>query len=277
MTLRTGKLAAKAFQTKGASMKESGEEGRKASGIGERFHEETKYHPDRMGGHTLDWDKMPKRYKDYPSPLATTTLPRPQAGPLVDVWEVLGRRRSTRAFAPARTLPLGLLSALLWATQAITAEAQGWHFRAAPSAGGLYPIETYLLARAVEGLQQGIYHFRPHKFDLEFIKRGNIAAHLAEAALGQEMIREAQATFIWTAVVARSEWKYRQRAYRYIYMDVGHIAQNLYLAGTAAGLGVCSVGAFFDDQVNGLIDVDGVGETTLYLACVGWPTTEEAG
>ena len=112
-------------------------------------------------------------------------------------------------------------------------------------------------------------------FDLEFIKAGNFAAALAESSLGQEMILEAQATFIWAAVVARSAWKYRQRAYRYIYMDAGHIAQNLYLAGTAAGLGVCAVGAFFDDRVSGLIGVDGVEETTVYLAAVGWPKTGE--
>lgn len=253
-------------------MKGSGEEGGKAPGIGERFHKETKYSPDRMGGYGLDWQNVPATYKDYPSPIATITLPRPQARPPANVWEVFGRRRSTRAFAPERTLPFSLLSSLLWSTQGITAKTEGWYFRAAPSAGGLYPIETYLFARAVEGLEQGIYHFRPHVFDLEFIKRGDVASHLAEAALGQEMIRDAQATFIWTAVVARSTWKYRQRAYRYIYIDAGHIAQNLYLAATAADLGVCAIGAFFDDQVNGLIDVDGVQETTVYLACAGWPT-----
>jgi SagB-type dehydrogenase family enzyme len=163
------------------------------------------------------------------------------------------------------------LSSLLWSTQGITAKEREWYFRVAPSAGALYPIETYILARAIEGLEPGIYHFRPHLFDLEFIKAGSFATVLAEAALGQEMIREAQTTFIWAAIVARSTWKYRQRAYRYIYIDAGHIAQNLYLAGTAAGLGVCAVGAFFDDQVNDLIEVDGVEETGVYLACVGWP------
>jgi SagB-type dehydrogenase family enzyme len=85
------------------------------------------------------------------------------------------------------------------------------------------------------------------------------------------MVADAQVVFLWTAVVARSEWKYRQRAYRYIYLDAGHIAQNLYLAGAAAGLGVCGVGAFFDDSVNALIGLDGAKETVLYLASVGWP------
>ena len=146
-------------------------------------------------------------------------------------------------------------------------------FQGRPFRRGVYPIETYIMARAIEGLEQGIYHFRPRLFDLEFIKAGSFETVLAEAALGQDMIREAQTTFIWTAIVARGTWKYRQRAYRYIYMDAGHIGQNLYLAGTAAGLGICAVGAFFDDRVNDLIEVDGVEETTVYLAAVGWPRT----
>jgi SagB-type dehydrogenase family enzyme len=250
-------------------------EGEGTRGIGAQFHEETKYAPGRMGGYALDWAAMPAPHKNYASPIATVALPAPLIGEAADVWEVFGRRRSTRDFSPARNLPLGLLSALLWSTQGMTAKEGGWYFRAAPSAGGLYPIETYILARAVEGLDRGIYHFRPHVFDLEFIKAGSFATVLADAALGQEMIREAQATFIWTAIVVRSAWKYRQRAYRYIYMDAGHIAQNLYLAGTAAGLGVCAVGAFFDDRVNGLIEVDGVEEATVYLAAVGWPKTGE--
>ena len=256
-------------------MKGTGAEGQKGPAIGERFHEETKYAAERMG-HGLDWQSMPAPYKNYPSPIGTIALPAAAQSQPANVWEVIGKRRSTRDFSPA-SLPLSLLSSLLWSTQGITAMAGEWYFRTAPSAGALYPIETYILARAVEGLDPGIYHFRPHAFDLEFIKSGDFAPLLADAALGQDMIREAQATFMWTAIVARSTWKYRQRAYRYIYMDAGHIGQNLYLAGTAAGLGVCAVGAFFDDQVNDLIGIDGVKEIALYLAAVGWPRTTEAG
>ena len=105
-------------------------------------------------------------------PIATIALPEPLIGRPANVWEVFGRRRSTRVFSPAQSLPLDSLSSLLWSTQGITAIEGEWYFRAAPSAGALYPIETYILARAVEGLEQGIYHFRPHMFDLEFIKAG---------------------------------------------------------------------------------------------------------
>lgn len=255
-------------------MKDTGSGPGKDEAIGRRFQEETKYTPGSLGGYALDWERMPEPYKAYASPLARIPLPEPLVRENTPLWETFARRRSTRAYARALTLPLGVLASLLWATQGITAEGGGWQFRAAPSAGGLYPIETYVATRAVEGLEQGIYHFRPQAFDLELIKRGDYAFALSEAALGQGMIGDAQVTFVWTAIVERSTWKYRQRAYRYIYMDAGHIAQNLYLAGTAAGLGVCAVGAFFDDRVNGLIEVDGTEETALYLACAGRPVAE---
>ena len=94
---------------------------------------------------------------------------------------------------------------------------------------------------------------------------------VAEAALGQTVVLAAQVTFIWTAVVERSRWKYRQRAYRYLYLDAGHVGENLYLAAGALGLGCCAIGAFYDDRANGIIGVDGAEETVIYLATVGWP------
>jgi SagB-type dehydrogenase family enzyme len=257
-------------------MEERGEKQPTKRGIGERFQEETKYTPDNIGGHSLDWEHMPKPYKSYPEATQTITLPEPRIGNAGYLWEIISKRRSVRNYSLDPALPLGTLSTLLWATQGITAASGKFQFRSAPSAGGLYPIETYLLVRSVEGLRQGFYHFRPLPFDLEFIKPGDFGRGLAEAALGQRMIADAQVVFIWAAVVARSKWKYRQRAYRYIYLDAGHIAQNLYLAGAAAGMGVCGIGAFFDDRVNALVGLDGVEETVLYMASVGRPAKQDS-
>jgi SagB-type dehydrogenase family enzyme len=253
----------------GAFVKDNREVQKEQSGIGERFQEETKYFPDKMGGHSLDWERMPKRFKSYPESTLRISLPKPDLTKHASLWDVILKRRSGRNYASDPGLPLNTLSTLLWATQGVTAEAGDFQFRSAPSAGALYPIETYLLARAVEGLDQGIYHFRPQGFDLEFIKSGDFSRSMAQAALGQGMVANAQVTFIWTAIVERSKWKYRQRAYRYIYLDAGHIAQNLYLAGTAAGLGVCGIGALYDDIVNAILGVDGTEETVVYMASVG--------
>jgi SagB-type dehydrogenase family enzyme len=244
-------------------------------GIGEVFQEETKYTPEKLQGHGLDWDNMPDPYKQYEAPLTRIALPKPRADGEADIWQLLHRRRSTRIYAREKTVPQDILSALLWATQGLTASYGTSYFRTAPSAGGLYPVETYLGIRSVEGLEPGLYHFRPRAFDLELLKRGDNSRALTTAALQQEMVMDAQVTFIWSALMARGTWKYRQRAYRYVYIDAGHIAQNLYLAAGALGLGVCAIGAFFDDRVNELVGLDGVEETVIYMACVGWPTAAQ--
>jgi SagB-type dehydrogenase family enzyme len=161
------------------------------------------------------------------------------------------------------------LSSLLWATQGVTAEYGETLFRTAPSAGALYPVETYIFANQVETLEKGIYHFRPREFDLELIREEDLAKELSFGALGQNMVLQAHVTFLWSAVVERAKWKYRQRAYRYIYLDAGHIAGNLYLAGEALGLGVCTIGALFDDPVNNILGIDGEEETIIYMATAG--------
>ncbi len=91
------------------------------------------------------------------------------------------------------------------------------------------------------------------------------------AALNQKICIEAAAIFIWTAVFYRSKWKYEERAYRYIYLDAGHIAGNLALAATSIGLGTCQIGALFDDEVDDIIGVDGKDESVIYMSLVGHP------
>lgn len=247
------------------------EKGTGRKGIGERFHEETKYDPDRMEAHVLDWRTMPSPFKTYANPLSRISLPQPRVSGDRDIWKALQQRRSRRDFDGRLALSLETLSILFWAIQGTTARFGDMAFRTAPSAGGLFPIETYLQARYVDGLKPGIYHFRPREFDLEYLLDKDVSGDLAEAALGQNLLRDAQVAFVWSAVVGRSRWKYRQRAYRYIYLDAGHIGQNLYLAGEALGLGVCAIGAFYDDLVNDLLGLDGVEETVVYLSAVGHP------
>jgi SagB-type dehydrogenase family enzyme len=104
---------------------------------------------------------------------------------------------------------------------------------------------------------------------LILLKDGQFGLELCRAGLGQEMLEEAACVFVWTAIVQRSKWKYRERAYRYIYMDVGHIGQALYLAATALNLGCCTVGAFFDEEIDRVIGVDGMNEISVYLGAVG--------
>jgi len=235
--------------------------------IGERFQIETKYAPESMPGGSLDWSIKPDTYKTYPA-ADKFLLPEPQKPQTNFFLELLLKRRSIREFSP-RDMQLHHLSYLLWASTGLQREEQGHEFRTAPSAGALYPVETYIVANKVDNLAAGLYHYAIREHSLEKIKSGYLGFQLQEAALGQNMCANAQAVFIWTAVFRRSTWKYDQRAYRYIYIDAGHIAQNLAIAAVSTGMGSCQIGAFFDDKVNAILGVDGINESVIYMSVVG--------
>ena len=127
-------------------------------------------------------------------------------------------------------------------------------------------------------LNEGIYHYNIKNHLLEEMGLGNFGDKLAHATLDQEMCADASIVFIWTAVFRRSKWKYSQRAYRYIYLDAGHVAQNLALAAVSITCGSCQVGAFFDDEINSIVGIDGTEESAICLSVVGhpkWPQIPE--
>lgn len=158
---------------------------------------------------------------------------------------------------------------MLWAGQGVTAAAGKNLFRTAPSAGALYPVETYLSVQDVEGLAPGIYHFDVANFELELLKPGNHRDDVALACLNQQFLADAAVVFIWTAVYGRNFYKYGERGLRYIFMDAGHLCQNVLLAAEPTGCGGCPVAAFFDDELNQLLGVDDEEESGIYLAGVG--------
>jgi SagB-type dehydrogenase family enzyme len=182
----------------------------------------------------------------------------------------LKERKSVRDFQ-ARPMSKGQLSYLLWASTGIERIEGGYEFRTAPSAGALYPIETYVVSHDVKGLEAGVYHYDIRAHQLEQLERGDLRRQIAAAALGQGMCASAAAVFVWSAVFERCKWKYGQRAYRYIHLDAGHIAENLALAAVSLGLGTCQIGALFDDEVNKIVGIDGTDESVIYMSVVGLP------
>ena len=242
---------------------------------GRAFQEKTAYHRYAMEEYELDWRSKPPIYKFYPhAPVVSlpSAAPDPDEEPAPDLWTCVARRRSVRAFG-AVPLTLVDLSRLLWASAGVTTSFITPHgqdfYRAAPTAGALYPIETYVVVNRVEELVTGLYHYQVREGELVVLREGDFGRDLARAGLEQEMLEEAACVFAWTAMVGRSKWKYRERAYRYIYMDAGHVGQNFYLAAAALNLGCCTVGAFFDEEVDRLIGVDGTDEISVYLGAVG--------
>jgi SagB-type dehydrogenase family enzyme len=238
-------------------------------GIGERFQEETKYARGKLGGGYRLVSLRPEPFKTYAgAPQIKLETPSVSGGP--PIWEAIQGRRSVRNFA-GESLSAAELSQLLWAAQGMTGQEMGYRLRAAPSAGALYPVETYLFVQNVMGVEPGVYHYAPREHALELLKKGDAKEDLARAALDQDFLAEAAVVFAWTAVFPRSAWKYAARTYRYVYLDAGHIAQNVALAAVALGLGSCQVAALYDDEVNALLGVDGREESILYMTAVGRP------
>jgi len=238
-------------------------------GIGDRYQKETRYQRERMPFRTLDWAGKPLVYKDYPE-AGVVELPAPGRPDDPGLHEAILARRSVREYSD-EPIDMDQLSYLLWACTGIQRVEQGYEFRTAPSAGALYPIETYVSANRVEGLSNGLYHYSIRRHALEELRAGDLGTELARAALDQALCIEAAAVFVWTAVFERSRWKYEQRGYRYIYMDAGHICENLYLAATGLGLGACAIGALFDDELNAVLGVDGAEESAIYMCAAGKP------
>ncbi len=236
--------------------------------IGDKFQQETKYERDKIFG-SPDWDAMPEPYKSYPAS-HIIELPNPDCGGELTFRELLKLRKSIRHYSK-EPLSVHQLSFLLWASFGPQRHERGRLYRTAPSAGALYPIETYLIVNRVTGIESGVYHYNITKHALEEVRLGDFSFTIAEAALGQYMCAECAVVFAWTAIFQRCKWKYKQRAYRYIYLDAGHIAQNLALAAVSLNIGTCQIGALFDDEVNSILDVDGVKESIIYMSCVGFP------
>ena len=238
-----------------------------SSRVGDDFQKKTKSQRDKTPSRGLDASKEPEAFKSYPG-ARSVPLDVPDELPTATLWETLRKRRSVRHYAEA-PLTKTELSQLLWAAQGVTAHAHRCLFRTAPSAGALYPVETYLVVNNVTGMERGIYHYDVREHRLELIREGKVRDEAARAARDQEMLASAGVVFLWTAIFARSAWKYGERAYRYVYLDAGHIAQNVALAAVALGLGTCQIAAFYDNEVNALVGVDGVEESTVYMSSVG--------
>ena len=236
--------------------------------VGDIFFQKTKYSRENIGKGSLDWNKKPEIYKSYPDS-KVIELPDFNINSNLSFIEILKKRKSVRSYS-SRPLELEKLSFLLWASTGIQRIEYGYEFRTAPSAGALYPIETYLIINNVLNLEEGIYHYNIEKHYLELIKTGNFKREISLDALHQYFLSEAPVIFIWSAIFYRSKWKYKERAYRYIFIDAGHIAQNLALSAIYAGLSSCQIGAFFDDEVNQLIEIDGIDESVIYISTIGY-------
>jgi len=191
-------------------------------------------------------------------------LPEPKHESGTSIEKAIHGRRSVREYDDA---PLSLqdVSQVLWAAQGVVGKRIR---RAAPSAGATYPLETYLVVERVIGLEEGIYRYVPSDHSLEKLSAGKYSEQLSDAALGQDCVRDAAANIVFSAVYGRTTSRYGERGVRYVHMDAGHAAENVYLQCQSLGLGTVAVGAFDDAKVKEVLGLKD-DEEPLYVMPLG--------
>jgi SagB-type dehydrogenase family enzyme len=212
-----------------------------------------------------------------PTPISTSIdLPEPSYDSNISIEEALHDRRSVREFKD-EPLTLAEVSQLLWAAQGLTGPGG---FRTAPSAGALYPLEVYVVAANVEGLTPGVYKYRPSGHKLIMVNEGDRRAELHDAALGQPSVKGGAIVIVISGVYERTTGKYNTPEHddqtnasypigvRYVHMEAGHSAQNVYLQAESLGLGTVVIGAFSAGDVKKIAGMPDE-ERPLYIMPVG--------
>lgn len=244
----------------------------KAATIGKDFVRLTRYiYADRSD------QELGLQRPDAVKPRSGDLIPLPAVDqikmPEIPLHQAIGQRRSLRQYSgqPFSQEELSfLLWTFAWARDFRTNERIEITMRNVPSAGSRHPFECYLLINHVEGIKPGLYYYHPLKHCLVLVDASEtVAADVREGCLGQEMVETAAVTVILTAIPYRASWRYHQRSYRYLYIDAGHIGQNIHLAAEALDAGTCMIGAFQDEAMNDCLGVDGVEEFVIYIAAVG--------
>ncbi len=200
-------------------------------------------------------------------------LPSPRLESNFSIEEVMLKRRSHRNYVKS-SISLDDLSQVLWAAYGITKPDKSRDiyrggFRAAPSAGATFPLEVYVIAGKVKGIEPGVYKYISDGHKIIRVINEDVRADLAKAALSQEMIEDAPASLFFTAIFERTTQRYGDRGReRYVCMEMGHVGQNVYLQVEALGLGTCAIGAFNDAKVAEVMQLPGE-EEPLYIMPIG--------
>ena len=210
----------------------------------------------------------PPRQKEYPENSKLIDLTPPEKFNIGDmpIKDVIEKRRSRRKYTD-EYLTKEELSYLLWATQGVK---DNKNLRNVPSAGARHPFETYLHIKRVKGIKSGLYRYLPLEHKLLFLKENtDLNNKIYKACSEQKFVKESAITFLWSVIPYRTEWRYSDFSHKVIAIDAGHVGQNLYLASESIGAGTCAIGAYYQDDVDEILELDGEEEFTIYIATVG--------
>jgi SagB-type dehydrogenase family enzyme len=235
---------------------------------GLEYHRQTSYDRHAMGGSGLDWANQPGVFKTYPG-LDIMPLPVLPEQPEQDLNALIGGIPPTPNSAKEMTLVR--LSEIIQLTHCVTAKARhgatDFYYRNVASAGALYPFELYVAVRGVVDLREGLYHHTLALGGLTCLRLGNVMPMLVDG-LQTGNVRLPSLVFFLTSIFFRSSWKYRERAYRYVLLDTGHLVENLFFSLRAQGLPLALHYDFVDESVNRLLAVDPRREGCLAVAPV---------
>jgi SagB-type dehydrogenase family enzyme len=241
------------------------------NGIGAEFIEGTKYEYLEQSDQSKGLPQPPLEMEfDFRGNIINLPSPKQLPYGKMALIEAINNRRSLRRYAN-KALTSEELSYLLWCTQGVKKTKAGvGTLRTVPSAGARNAFETFLLVNHVENLDACLYRFLALEHKLAAVNsEKDIAEKIVAGCMGQGFAGLSAATFIWVADVPRMKWRYGERGYRYLHLDVGHVCQNLYLAAESIGCGACAIAAFDDDLMNEILGLDGKNRFVIYIAAIG--------
>ena len=248
-------------------------EGAAQVSMAEYYHRGSSY-PARSALSGVTWQSRPAVYKEYDG-AKEVSLPisEPEGGgSLLEATRTW--RQGARRFAPS-SLTLAELSLILFHAQGITkvqnVRGMNWDFRAAPSAGALYPSDLYVAANSVEGIAPGLYYYNVKQHSLALLRSGPCFDLLEASAGSPHYYQPAAATVIVSVTYGRTGFKYKERAYRYVNMDSGHAAFQLGVAAASLGFAAPIVARFDDQALDAFLEIDGETESSLFLMPLGRP------
>jgi SagB-type dehydrogenase family enzyme len=224
--------------------------------IAQHYHERTKYDPETLAAKSqgLDWAKQPVPFKEY------------KIGTSFDLKPYIQEKPEAFADNPS-ALWWQRLSRLLFCSYGLTARMPSMgsavYLRSAPSAGGLYPAEVYLISRGTPLLPPGLYNYQALTHSLILYWERDVWQNLQDACFWHPSLENTQLAIVTTAVFYRSSWRYQDRAYRRIFLDTGHLLGNIELAGAMTDYRPHLIGGFVDDAVNELLYIDTQNEGAI--------------
>ncbi|MFO0578092.1 MAG: SagB/ThcOx family dehydrogenase [Polyangia bacterium] len=251
------------------------------AGVGERtltriglIHQNLKASPtDDQSIYTkLDALRAPPMCKEFPG-APEIPLPQPVAPLQQPLSDILQQRTSSRDYGPSG-FSLAELSAFLWHSTGLKGTVPAYNIRQfpvrrSPTAGGLQSSDIYLVVNQVAGVDKGLYYYHPVRHTLVQLEAGNLRRHVVRSCIFTEWVGYAPVVFFLVANSTRVQWKYGDRAYRFMHVDAGVLCQNMYLTATALDWNACALAAYYDDAVNSLLSLDGIREFCVLLFAAG--------